>query len=270
MSARPNHLVVCATCGARYPAQGRPAVCRICADERQYVPGGQQSWTTPEELAAAGHRLRVELLERDLWRVTLEPPVAIRQRGYLLRTAHGAVLWDPPAAVDHDGLAALRAHRDVAAIAMSHPHYFGAMAEWADAFDCPILIAEEDAGWVTEPTPRVVVWRGEHEVLPGVRLIRCGGHFPGSAVLHREGLLLTGDTIQAVPAVGWVSFAYSYPNYLPLPAAEVERIAATVAPLPFTRLYGAFGHIEEDASAAIQRSADRYLALLRGDWPGRG
>lgn len=53
----------------------------------------------------------------------------------------------------------------------------------------------------------------ELEVLGGLRVVRLGGHFEGSSVLHwpgggPAGALLTGDTIFPVPSKGWVSFMY--------------------------------------------------------------
>jgi hypothetical protein len=66
--------------------------------------------------------------------------------------------------------------------------------------------------------------------------VRCGGHFPGSAVLHwadgadGRGALFTGDTIQVVSDRRWVSFMYSYPNLIPTNAATVRQIVAAVAP----------------------------------------
>lgn len=44
---------VCLTCGAHYPAGAEPPdPCRICADERQYVPVSGQAWARHAALAA--------------------------------------------------------------------------------------------------------------------------------------------------------------------------------------------------------------------------
>ena len=69
----------------------------------------------------------------------------------------------------------------------SHPHFYGAMAGWGRAFGADILVPEADAAWVTRPDPAVRTWAGQHPVLPGVTLVQCGGHFPGSAVVHWAG-----------------------------------------------------------------------------------
>ncbi|MDU6729641.1 MAG: MBL fold metallo-hydrolase, partial [Bradyrhizobium sp.] len=61
-----------------------------------------------------------------------------------------------------------------------------------------------------------------------------------------------------------VSFMYSYPNYIPLGAAAVRRIAATIGPLPFDRIYGGWWqkNIATEAKPAFERSVARYLAAI--------
>jgi hypothetical protein len=105
-----------------------------------------------------------------------------------------------------------------------------------------------------------------------VRLIQCGGHFEGSAVLQwasaadGRGALLTGDSITVAPDRRFVSFMRSYPNLIPLPASEVERIVATVQAYRFDRIYGGWWDrvIDRDGKAAIQKSADRYIRWIEG------
>jgi hypothetical protein len=77
-------------------------------------------------------------------------------------------------------------------------------------------------------------------------------------------VLLTGDTIYPVADLSWVSFMYSYPNLIPLPAREIRRIRDAIAPYPFERLYSAWFDrtVSSDASAAVQRSAERYLKAI--------
>jgi glyoxylase-like metal-dependent hydrolase (beta-lactamase superfamily II) len=121
------------------------------------------------------------------------------------------------------------------------------------------------------PDRTIRFWKGEAQELPGgLRLVRCGGHFEGATVLHwpegasRRGALLSGDTIQVVPDRKWVSFMHSYPNFVPLNAATVQRIVAAVEPFAFDRIYGAFPGltVQEDGKAAVRRSADRYLKAI--------
>jgi hypothetical protein len=63
---------------------------------------------------------------------------------------------------------------------------------------------------------------------------------------------------------GSLSFMYSFPNYIPLNAAAVRRIASAVAPLAFDRVYGAWWdrNIETGGKAAFDASVRRYLAAI--------
>jgi hypothetical protein len=90
---------VCLTCGNHFP-DPRPAVCVVCADERQWVPPGGQRWTTLAGLAAAGHRSDVRAVEPGLTGIGADPPVAIGQRSLLVSTEAGNVLWDPSGFID--------------------------------------------------------------------------------------------------------------------------------------------------------------------------
>jgi hypothetical protein len=121
------------------------------------------------------------------------------------------------------------------------------------------------------PSPKIVFWKGEQERLFGnLTLIRCGGHFEGGAVLHwadgeeGAGSLLTGDIIQVVQDRRFVSFMWSYPNYIPLPASAVNRIVQSVRPFGFKRVYGAWWDaiVENHGKAAVERSAARYLKAI--------
>ena len=62
---------------------------------------------------------------------------------------------------------------------------------------------------------------------------------------------------------------YSYPNLIPLPGSEVERIRAILESLTFDRIYGAWwpAVVAQDAKSKALRSADRYLAALAGHLP---
>ena len=64
-----------------------------------------------------------------------------------------------------------------------------------------------------------------------------------------------------------VSFMYSYPNYIPLNAASVRKIASTIEPLAFDRIYGAWWdrNIATNAKAAFAASVRRYLAAISDD-----
>jgi len=75
-------------------------------------------------------------------------------------------------------------------VTASHPHFYGAMAEWGQAFGADVWVPEADAAWVTRPDPVIRTWRTRLPVLPGVTLVQCGGHFPrqrGRALGGRRG-----------------------------------------------------------------------------------
>lgn len=80
-------------------------------------------------------------------------------------------------------------------------------------------------------------------------------------------MLLSGDTVAGTPDEHWVSFLRSYPNKVPLSAAVVEKIANRVLQLQFDRLYdNVGGQVREDAAGWVRRSAERYVAWVRGDF----
>jgi hypothetical protein len=264
---------LCVTCGTQFPPSAEPpAHCPICEEDRQYIGRNGQAWTTIAELRASRRNDLTEVGPGVSGIVTV-PAVAIGQQAHLIRTPNGNLLWDCISFIDDATVAAVRGLGGIAAIAISHPHFFSSMVEWARAFDAPVVLHADHRPWVMRPDPAVRYWDGEtNEILPGLTAIRCGGHFPGSTVLHwrdgaeGRGALFTGDTIQVVADRHWVSFMYSYPNLIPLDPASVRRIVGAVEPFPFDRLYGMNRDqiVAADANAAVHRSADRYVAHLAG------
>jgi glyoxylase-like metal-dependent hydrolase (beta-lactamase superfamily II) len=266
---------ICATCGVQHAdTPAPPASCEICADERQYVPGDGQRWTTLAELAEAGHRTEVRELEPDLYGIGVRPQFGIGQRALLVRTPDGNVLWDIPGFIDTDAIERVRALGGLVAVTASHPHFYGVQMEWSRAFGgIPVLVPEADLRWVRRPDPVVTPWSGRYQVVPGVTLVQCGGHFPGSAVLHwaagaaGRGALLVGDTLSVVADTRYLSFMRSYPNYIPLPERDVERILDRLGGYDYDRIYGGWWSrvVERDGRTAVARSADRYRAWVRGE-----
>jgi hypothetical protein len=266
---------ICATCGNHYPGtESPPASCVICADERQWVPRSGQRWTTHQDLAADGRHCELWEEEPGLLGIGVTPSVGIGQRALLVRTGQGNLLWDPPGFVDDDAIGRVREAGGLRAVTASHPHFYGAMAEWAHAFGADVLVPEADADWVTRPDPAIRTWAGQLDVLPGVTLVQCGGHFPGSAVVHwaagagGAGALLTGDTIFVTPGEDRLSFIWSAPNRLPLPEPLIRGILDAVAPFPFDRIYGGWAPtIHTGARQLLEASAQRYIQFLRGEAP---
>ena len=249
-------------------------MCAICEDPRQWVSPQGQSWTTPEELRAEHYQNEFRELEPGLYGFRTTPSFALGPRSLLVQTPAGNLLWDVQTHIDDATLETVRGLGGIAAIASSHPHFYGAMAEWSVAFgNAPIHLPAADRRWVMRPSAAIDYWEESREILPGLVAVRCGGHFEGSAVLHwpagaeGRGVLLTGDTIMVVADRGWVSFMRSYPNLIPLPARSVAAIAAAVAPLRFDRIYGNPGwekSLGAGASEAVRLSAERYIEAIGG------
>jgi glyoxylase-like metal-dependent hydrolase (beta-lactamase superfamily II) len=200
----------------------------------------------------------------------VEPLVGIGQRALLLSGIDKNVLWDCIPLLD-DGLAELiRAMGGLRAIAVSHPHFHTSMVDWAHAFDCPVYIHADNRQWVMRPDAAIQFWEGETMDLGGgMRLVRCGGHFPGSAVLHHErdgGELFTGDTFHVNPDRHTVGMMHSFPNYIPLSGATVRRVSRAIESLEFRRIYGQWWDavITEGGKDSIRRSAERYVAAIEG------
>lgn len=255
---------LCTACGTEFPpGTAPPPHCPTCEDERQYVPAGGQGWTT---LAAFGasHTNMWRQYEPELFALGTVPAFAINQRTFLLRTPHGNVLWDCISLLDDATIALINGLGGLAAIAISHPHYYSRMAAWADAFDARLWLHEADRQHIVLPTPRLQLWSGEqHALLPGVTLVNVPGHFDGGTMLHwdaRGGCLLSGDIVQVTPDRS-VSVMRSYPDLIPVSPRIVREVAARVEPYAFNRVYGAFWgrEILADGKAAVRRGLERYL-----------
>lgn len=263
---------ICVTCGAQFAlSQEPPASCPICLDQRQYVGQQGQQWTTLATMTQGDFQNVITQEEPRLTGIVTQPSFAIGQRALLVQTDQGNLLWDCISYLDEPTIQAVQQLGGIAAIAASHPHLYGSLIEWAERFQAKIYIHEADRQWVMRPDPRITFWSGETlSLLDDLTLVRLGGHFPGSTVLHwpkgtdGKGTLLTGDTIYVVADHAWVSFMYSYPNLIPLPAYKIRSIRDMIAPYPFDRLYSGFAGrvVSTDASVAVQRSAERYLKAI--------
>jgi glyoxylase-like metal-dependent hydrolase (beta-lactamase superfamily II) len=268
----PDIPYICVTCGVQYPPSAAPpAHCLICEDERQYINPNGQAWTTPDELRQT-RQLDWRQLGPGLFGMGATPQVAIGQRALILQQPGGGVMWDCIPLVSQDGIERIRALGGLRAIAISHPHFFSAMVEWSEAlYNTPIYLHEDLRPHVMRPSPNIRYWSGETcDLDQGITLIRCGGHFEGSTVLHwaagenGKGALFTGDTIMVAADPRWMSFMRSYPNYIPLNRRAVDRIVGAVAPFAFDRIYGAWwaSISTADAKRRLKESAARYQLAI--------
>jgi hypothetical protein len=266
---------ICTTCGTQYASSDKPpTACPICDDERQYVTPAGQSWTTLDTLAKRNMNA-IRELEPNLISITTQPAFGINQRAQLLRTPHGNILWDCVALIDRATVEMIRAMGGIKGIAISHPHYYTTMIEWSDALGgVPIHLHEADKKWIMRSGPAIKLWSGQtKELLPGLTLICAGGHYPGGTVLHwaegcgGKGALLSGDIVQVVQDNKSVSFMWSFPNFIPLSAPRVEGVINSLKPYKFDLVHGAFTDrtIWSDGKGVVERSAERYLKIIRGD-----
>jgi glyoxylase-like metal-dependent hydrolase (beta-lactamase superfamily II) len=199
----------------------------------------------------------------------------------LLRTSGGNVLWDCIATLDTATVTMIKGLGGISAIAISHPHFYTTMVEWARAFEAPIHLHAADKAWIMRPDPAIKLWQGDTLTLwDGVTLIRCGGHFEGGTVLHwqestkggangrgqEKGIVCAGDILTVATDRKWLSFMRSYPNLIPLSQKEVEHIGAAMAPFSFDVLYGHYFDrvIAKDAKQVLEKSIARYLGAING------
>jgi len=265
--------IMCATCGVERPPGG-DGTCPVCADERQYVGSDGQRWITHAELARDHHNTMTEV-EPGLHSIRTTPGFAITQRALLITTPHGNVLWDCLSLLDDATVAAITQLGGLAAIAISHPHFYGAMRTWSRTFGgVPIWIHEADRAWLPVAAPELVTWSGAATPLAaGLTLVHVGGHFAGSQVLHwaggaaGRGAIFAGDQPNICADRRWVTFMRSYPNYIPLAATDATAVVAALRPFAFDRLYGWTPDrvVPHGARDIVERSLERHLRALRGE-----
>lgn len=180
-------------------------------------------------------------------------------------------MWDCTSFISPQAIEAIRQRGGIKAIAISHPHFYSSMAQWSEAFDnAPIYLNAKDKEWVTTPSPNIKFWQGPaHEIFPGYALIECGGHFPGSTLLHDataqdgQGAIFTGDTA-IVTKDRHFSFMHSFPNTIPLNAKAILHIQARLAGVQFDKAYSGWWDekIIHDARARMDVSFTRYLKAI--------
>jgi glyoxylase-like metal-dependent hydrolase (beta-lactamase superfamily II) len=262
---------ICSHCGTQFGETVKPPEhCPICEDERHFVRWNGQAWTDPLELAR-DHRL-VWHDDSGVTGIGMEPSFAIGQRAMLIENPDGCVLWDCTSLVTPSIVGHIAERGGLKAIAISHPHFYGAMVDWSEAFGCvPIYLHAHDRSWVMRLHSSIVFWNGEtRQISDTMTLIRCGGHFMGSAVLHwakganGKGALFVGDTPAVAMDRQHVRFMYSYPNHIPLGPAAVRRIASAIEPFEFDRIYGGFWgcNVANGGREAFSRSVSRHLAAI--------
>lgn len=72
----------------------------------------------------------------------------------------GNVLWDCINVLTEEAKETVRRLGGIKAIAISHPHFYTAMADWAAEFDAPVFVHELDKEWVTQQSGCIQYWQG--------------------------------------------------------------------------------------------------------------
>jgi hypothetical protein len=117
-----------------------------------------------------------------------------------------------------------------------------------------------------DKSDRIRFFEGDKQTLwNDMEIIHTGGHFSGSTILHAPGVgdigrVFVGDTLQVALSRRFISIMYSYPNNIPLPLSEINRIGNIVGPLNFDSMYGAFEwqNIHSGAKEIFEHSVKRY------------
>lgn len=261
---------VCVTCGTNAPADasGAPlATCIICDEPRQYVRVGGQEWTTLDALKSSGKYSNVftptQADPKNMISISTTPQYAIGQRGILIRTPRGNVLWDCITYIDEATIARVKELGGLSAIVISHPHYYSSLKEWSEAFGgIPVYTHVNDKKWIQRPADNHIFWEGSVlNLLDGeVKALCPGGHFDGSSLLLWNKNLLVADTMMVAASRKSVSFMYSFPNYWPLAPNEVRAIWKSVRPYEIDNILGAWvgKEIVGNGRSIIYNSAKLY------------
>lgn len=260
-----NKAKICATCGTKYPVDYTNDQCLICTDDRQYVPLNGQQWTNSFELKTK-HSVKIKQIKTNFYELIMEPAFGIGQRALFVVSASGNILWDCISMFDDNVIQFINEKGGLKAIAISHPHYYSNMGEWAERFECPVYLPESEKGFIVNPSERIKFWdKNRVDFWDGIQLIKIGGHFPGSSILYilemsAKGIILCGDTFYLSLSLKHFSVMYSYPNKIPLPVSEVMEIKKKMEVIDFDEIYGfwPYQNVTKNAKEILMESLERY------------
>ncbi|KAI2622436.1 beta-lactamase-like protein [Hypoxylon sp. NC1633] len=286
---RTGSWLVCTACGTQFPTADRQKLktCFICDDPRQFTPQTGQAFTTLDELRRTAKNTWTPFSDDDRFiSIVTEPKVAIGQRAILIKTPRGNVLWDCITLIDDETIDKIKGLGGLKGIVISHPHYYSTHVEWARAFECPVYMATEDMKWATQRSAyQTSVWQTELDLyidsaVSGIKVLKLGGHFPGSLVLLYCRHLLIADTLVTTPsglgswdadAVGvardWptgmnsYSFMWSIPNMIPLAPDELDRMWRILKKHDFSSTHGAF--LNADIVKTVPEMKRRVLESMQ-------
>lgn len=72
----------------------------------------------------------------------------------------GNILWDCITVLDDDARAHIRSLGGIKAIAVSHPHFYTRMVDWAEEFDAIVYVHAADKQFIVQPSERINYWTG--------------------------------------------------------------------------------------------------------------
>ncbi len=261
-----KQLDVCTTCGVKYEKEYNEGVsCKICTDDRQYLIDDTQHWTSLHALQTRHAVQQVELTP-ELSSFTLMPNFAIGQRAFFIQSPSGNVLWDCIPLLTPPIIDFIKAAGGLQAIAFSHPHYYSNMHVWAEIFQCPIYIHQEDEPFVADSKVHIKFWSQDAlDISDSVKLIHTPGHFPGSTILHTQipslgDTIFIGDSLYLSKDRKHLSAMHSFPNVIPLSNKETLQVFDTISPYSFDSIFGAFEfqNIFEGGREVFEASHLRY------------
>ncbi|XDG08596.1 hypothetical protein ABKA04_008211 [Annulohypoxylon sp. FPYF3050] len=286
---RTGSWLVCTACGTQFPTSDRQQLktCFICDDQRQFTLPTGQAFTTLDELRSRTKNTWTPFKgDSRFISIVTEPKVGIGQRAIFIKTPKGNVLWDCITLLDDETIAKIKELGGLKAIVISHPHYYTTHVEWARAFDCPVFLAKEDKQWTTQSSGHQVFVEETELDLPidgqpsGIKVLKLGGHFPGSFVSLYDGRLLIADTLVTTPSglgswdtdalgvartrpKGMTSYAFmwSIPNMIPLRPSELERMWSILKKYDFSSTHGAFAGM--DIVKTIPEMKQRVLESMQ-------
>lgn len=256
----------CTNCGFWQRRFAVPAGCPVCEDIRHVLPEAGFRFLEPGQLDA-GHACTWEEMEEGIWRFSLDPPLGIGPRGYLVEGPEGNVAfegcdWYSDAALDF-----VAGRGGVRYLSASHPHAYGALWRLRERF-APEVVAvhRDDLAWAATLDPGRPFDEDGLALGPGARLVHTGGHFAGHAMLFlpERRTLFCGDALKFELSDERTAHAVSchkaFVRAIPLTHAELRRYRDALAPLDFTQTFTTFEQVRNAGRAEALRLFDRLLA----------
>ena len=259
-----RELPICVTCGVQYgeprgivPGLRGPAPVR----RRSTASSGRRC-----EALRGRHTNRDRATRAGCSAIGTEPKFAHRPARAAGPHSDGNVLWDCVTLLDDETEREIDSRGGLHAIAISHPHYYSTMVEWAHRFDCPVLLHEADREWVMRDDPKLEFWSGEtyrprrrDDADPLRRALR-GRH----RAAPRRATCSRATSSRSSRTAAWVSFMYSFPNYIPLPESAIRSIEAALGAVRVRAdLRRVVGHRHRRGRQAASSGAPRSATSMR-------